>query len=115
MMILLTVISLLRGSGDPDESLIGTKRCDEIDWNLFTILHVVCVIMTFVGILVVKNEYKQKVESGYNFVKGDLEATPKNLFVLVLISFFGSMASALCGIGPGNIFCPILVMIGIEA
>ena len=63
----------------------------------------------------VKNGYKDKVKYGYNFTPGDIEATPKNLVILVTISFFGAMAAAFSGVGPGFIFCPILVLIGIEA
>ena len=114
MITVLTVFSLLRGSGKPEESLIGTTRCDSTDWTLFAVLQVICIIMTALGIWVLKREYQEKVDCGYNFVQGDLEATPKNLATLVLISFFGAMASAFCGIGPGNIFCPILIMIGIN-
>jgi len=33
--------------------------------------------------------------------------------MMIGISFFGALAAAFCGIGPGAIFCPILVIIGI--
>lgn len=115
MIIMLTVVSLLRGSGNPLESLIGTSRCDDTDWILFMLLQVICVLMTIGGVIVVKKEYSEKVECGYEFAKGDLQATPKNLVVLVIASFFGAMACAFCGIGPAQIFCPFLVMIGTEA
>jgi hypothetical protein len=64
---------------------------------------------------VVKSEYKLKKEVGYRFIPGDLQASSKNLAILVSISFFGALLAAFCGIGPGLLFCPILVMIGIEA
>lgn len=66
------------------------------------------------GIIVVKNEHHRKVACGYEFTEGDLKATPKNLAHMIIISFFGSMAAAFCGIGPGFIFAPLLVMIGME-
>lgn len=64
--------------------------------------------------MVVNAEYKEKVESGYTFVIGDFESTPNNLAMMISISFFGALAAAFCGIGPGAIFCPILVIIGIQ-
>mmetsp|Transcript_5667 Transcript_5667/g.8973 ORF Transcript_5667/g.8973 Transcript_5667/m.8973 type:complete len:175 (-) Transcript_5667:7-531(-) len=67
------------------------------------------------GVLNVKKEYHEKVECGYEFSPGDLEATPRKLVIMLLVSFFGAFCSAFCGIGPGNIFCPVLVMIGIQA
>jgi hypothetical protein len=66
------------------------------------------------GILMVKNGYKEKVKCQYQFSPGDIEATTKNLLILVNISFFGAMAAAFSGVGPGFIFCPILILIGIE-
>ena len=50
----------------------------------------------------------------YEFSKGDLEATKLNLFIMIMISFFGAMGAAFCGVGSGFVFCPILVMINIE-
>lgn len=63
----------------------------------------------------VKNEYAAKVDCGYEFSPGDLEATPRNISILLGISWFGAAAAAFCGVGPGFIFGPILVLIGIEA
>jgi len=33
---------------------------------------------------------------------------------MIIISFFGAFAAAFCGIGPGAIFVPVLVIIGIQ-
>jgi len=113
IILVLTVIQLLKGSGN--DSLIGVVRCDSIDWVLFSVLQVICIAFTAWGIYIVKKGYQEKVHLGYNFTPGDVEATPKNLIILVGISFFGAMAAAFSGVGPGFIFCPILVLIGIEA
>jgi len=107
----LVILSLLKGSGK--DSMIGVKRCDSLDWTLFGLLQVLCIIWTVVGIVVVKREYHEKIDVGYEFIPGDLEATPKNLVVMIGMSFLGAFCAAFCGIGPGNIFCPALVMIGI--
>lgn len=65
MIIVLTVISLLKGSGD--NSPIGVTRCSGLDWALFALLQVLCVIFIVLAVVLVKKEYKEKVESGYNF------------------------------------------------
>ena len=113
MLLFLIVISILRGSGK--ESIIDVKRCDDMDWILFFVLQGACFIFLILGIVVLKTEYAQKVECNYEFSPGDLEATTKNVGTLSLISFFGAFGAAFCGIGPGSIFCPVLVMLGTEA
>ena len=116
MIVVLMVISLMRGSSNrPEDSLIGTVRCDTVDWSLFFALQILCLLFLAMGIVTVKYEYKEKKREGYEFIPGDFEPTPKNLCVLFAISFFGSFLASFCGIGPALLFCPILVMIGIEA
>jgi len=110
---ILTVISLLKGSGT--DSLIGVVRCDAVDWTLFAVLQVICIIFNVLGIVLIKREYAEKVECGYEFVPGDLEATPRQLFLLTVFSFLGALIAAFCGVGPGMIFVPVLILIGIEA
>jgi hypothetical protein len=64
--------------------------------------------------VIVKKEFKAKEDAGYVFVEGDLRATTQNLVKLNVISFLGAFAAAFCGVGPGFIFGPILLIIGIE-
>ena len=113
MIMVLVAISLIRGSGS--DSLINAKRCDHHDWTLFIGLQVICLIFLFMGIKVVKNEFKAKQDCGYEFTAGDVEFTPKNLLFLSVVSFVGSMAAGFSGIGPGYIFFPVLIFIGVEA
>ena len=49
LIIVLTVMSLMRGKNDPSQSLLGLKVCEGLDWGLFAILQVVCFISLFVG------------------------------------------------------------------
>ena len=46
---------------------------------------------------------------------GDFQATNKNLVTMVIVSFFGSVFAAVSGLGPGMVFCPALIMAGIES
>lgn len=46
---------------------------------------------------------------------GDLEATSEKVLKLGAIAFAGSIAAGFSGIGPGFIFAPVLLMLGVEA
>ena len=75
----------------------------------------VCIVYVIWALVIVKKEFKAKEAAGYVFVGGDLRATTENLVKLNVISFFGAFAAAFCGVGPGFIFGPILLIVGIEA
>jgi hypothetical protein len=109
------IIYLLKGSPDPADSLLNISRCDVIDWMLFMILHIICIIFTVIAIFKSNKDYNEKVECGYEFVTGDLKLTTLNVAMFMFIGWFGAFISAFCGIGGGMIFCPVLVIIGIEA
>ena len=65
-----------------------------------------------IGIVIVKYEFKKKNECDYEFVDGDLKATPKNITKMVLIAYFGAFITTFCGIGPGAAFVPTLILLG---
>lgn len=111
----LIFISLLKGGNSPQDSLLGIVKCDKDDWIIFGVLQIVCIVFLLLGLRVIKNEYKQKTEAGYKFIEGDLKATPKNLSFMIAVSFFGSIFASFSGLGPGMVFCPALIMIGIES
>ena len=56
LIIILTVISILRGDGN--DSPVGIVRCDHIDWTLFFILQAICIIFEIIAICIVKKEYQ---------------------------------------------------------
>ena len=43
-----------------------------------------------------------------------MEATPKNVSMLTVVSFVGAFAAAFSGAGPGTVFVPYLVVIGVN-
>ena len=79
------------------------------------ILHIVCFVFTFIAIHKCNQDYKKKIECDYKFVPGDLKLNIFNVSMFMFIGWFGAFISAFCGIGGGMIFCPILVIVGIEA
>jgi uncharacterized membrane protein YfcA len=68
-----------------------------------------------VAVFVLKKEYKEKLECGYNFVQGDIKLRVYDISMLIGIAWIGAFISSFCGIGGGMIFCPILVIVGLEA
>lgn len=58
MMIVLLLISLIKGKGDG--SMVGVVKCSEIDWVLFGFLVAIAIIITGLGIFILNREYKEK-------------------------------------------------------
>lgn len=61
-----------------------------------------------------KKDYNEKIEAGYVFIDGDCKLDPKSVGMYMFIGWFGAFISAFCGIGGGSIFCPVLIIIGIQ-
>jgi hypothetical protein len=95
--------------------MLGLEVCSIGDWMFFMCLHLVCFGFTFYGIYVCYIDYNRKLECNYEFVAGDLILTPKIVTMFMLIAWVGAFISAFCGIGGGSIFCPVLIIIGMEA
>jgi len=83
--------------------------------HFFIILHISCFIFLIVAVFVLKKEYKEKLECGYKFVQGDIKLRVYDISMLIGIAWIGAFISAFCGIGGGMIFCPILIIFGIES
>lgn len=113
MIIFLAILKLFQGGKD-SRSVIGVLRCEGLDWTLFALLQIICVIFLVWGIRIVLSETEHKKLHNYQSVPGDLVMNKDNVIKLFLISFFGGMAAAFCGIGPGFLFGPVLIMVGIE-
>lgn len=53
LIISLTVIALLRGKSDRSQSLLKLGVCDGLDWGLFAILQLICIISLAIGYRIV--------------------------------------------------------------
>ena len=112
-MAVLIAVSLLRSNGQT-ASLIGIERCDLNDWGLLFLLHWTCAVFTLIAICMVKLDHNRKVTYGYLFTKGDIVATPYNMFKMIIMGFLGAFSVAFCGSGPGAIFTPLFIMLGVN-
>ncbi len=107
MMIVLVIIQILRGKGDG--SMAGIKKCSAVDWFLFFLLIFIGLVLTIIAIIIINNEYKQKVSAGYHFIAGDVKCTLKLVSKLCFISFTAGLLNGSLGIGTGLILNPILI------
>lgn len=112
IIVVLLLVSIFRGSKSK-VSVVGVKRCADWDWGLFGILMAAGVILTIASIIYLKVIYNDKVKKGYVFVKGDFEAKPKSVALLIVVSLVGGFLVASAGIGGGLIFNPFLMQIDI--
>ena len=55
-----------------------------------------------------------KVKHNYVFVKGDLQATKKEILTYTLVSFVGAFLAASCGTSSGPILNQILIFWGVH-
>ena len=115
LIVVLVIISLLKGAEKKEDAILGILRCEAVDWVLFTILQIICLAFLVVGVILLKKDFKERQDAGYQFLDGDLVATPKNLTNMIIISFTGAIFAAFSGLGPGMIFSPALIIIGIES
>ena len=109
MLVILFLLTLFR-----QPTITGIQKCDPIDHTLFALLISLGMMLTFVGIFVVKKEYTYKKSIGYQFTPGDFECTTFNSIKLPLIGLFGGIATASLGIGAGTIFSPIIIQMGVQ-
>ena len=105
---------MLKGSPIPSNSLLGLSKCDIGDWMFFMVLHMLCFGFTFYTIYMLKKDYNEKIEAGYVFIDGDCKLDLKSVVMYMSIGWIGAFISAFCGIGGGSIFCPVLIIIGIQ-
>lgn len=114
LVLILFFINMMRGKSNPESSWLKLKTCDALDWGLFAILQVICIIYELIAVRIVSNEATEKEEVGYEFTEGDLRLSPSKLAIIVAISWFGSLMAAFAGIGAGSIFVPALTIIEME-
>ena len=108
MLLILLVCMILRGPGT-EPSVIGIKPCDGPDFVLLGLVLCAAIAMTYVAISFTREEHAEKVEAGYNFVKGDQTFQTGEIIKLILIALVGAFLAATCGISTGAIFFPVLI------
>lgn len=114
MLVLLFTINLLRGDGK-SPSIIGVKRCENIDWVLFGTLIVLSTLITVTAIAILRKEYEYKKSIDYPFVQGDFKCTNRSALKLTLVGLGGGFVVGSVGIGIGTLFIPVLIQLDLHA
>jgi len=91
---------------------IGVTKCGAIDWSLFALSIIICLLATFFIVKLLAKQRLEKESCGYNFHESDLEFTTRNSIKLAGLSFVTGMAGSCLGIGGGMIFNPLLLELG---
>ena len=110
MLTILIVVLVLRGPGK-EPSIIGVKACEGPDFLFLLLIVVSAALLTFIAIKNVGEEYADKKEAGYVFVRGDLEFTAGTNTKLILIGFIGALLATAVGLGPGAVFTPVMIQL----
>ena len=94
--------------------MVGIKTCSAIDWILYVLFYIFIIILTTVSAFYLKRLYKKKVNLNYEFAKGDMHWTVKQVLIMISFAFsIGTGASAL-GLGGGVVFNPLLIELGVH-
>jgi len=71
MIAILTIVNLCRGDGRT-HSIVGVRRCDEVDFWLLFVMGVATIGFSLVGLVcVIRPSFYWKTVAGYRFVEGD--------------------------------------------
>ena len=112
MLVILFLVSLFRGDGK-NPSVVGVTKCKAADNVLLAILIVSGLVELIVGSCWINQELKVKKRLGYDFPKGDVEMTIKNVTLLTFMGLLGGFISGGFGVGPAFIFNPLLFQLGV--
>ena len=114
MLVILIVCMVLRGPGDKP-SVVGIKPCDGPDFVALALVLVAAITMTYIAISFTREEHAEKVEAGYNFVKGDQTFQTCEIIRMIIIGLVGAFLAATCGISTGAIFFPVLIQLDMHS
>jgi uncharacterized membrane protein YfcA len=110
-LLIMIAIQASRGPGGDRESVVGLTVCQPLSWLLFALFSLLAVLFTYIAARIVDREYKQKLEVGYNFTRGDVTLTAAGMTRLVATSFVGAFVAGLAGVGPGIVFQTYFVVV----
>ena len=86
------LIGLLRGS-KTFNSIVGIERCDDLDYLLFCAQILVLISLSVINNTLLKKEYRDKINCGYQFVKGDIIWNSKTIIKFSIIALIAGFIS----------------------
>lgn len=112
MLLLIVLLSLVRGGKAGSASVVGIQACSGGYWGVTAVLFLVLVGLAVVVGGVLSKQYQSKVECDYNFVEGDIKWTGRNVYLYPALSGFAGLCGGLLGIGGGMVMGPLLLELG---
>ena len=112
MLILLIVVSLLRGKGNGKFATVS--KCSVTDWSLLAIFIIGGIVLIFAAVVVLSREYKLKLKVKYEFIEGDMMCKPIIITKLIIIGLFAGFLAGFLGIGSALILNPIMILLGMN-
>ena len=112
MLLLIVLLSLVRGGKAGSASVVGIQACSGGYWGVTAFLFLVLVGLAVVVGGVLSKQYQSKVECDYNFVEGDIKWTGRNVYLYPALSGFAGLCGGLLGIGGGMVMGPLLLELG---
>ena len=112
MLILIVVLSLIRGGKAGAASVVGIETCSGGYWAVTAVLFVILIILAVVVGKHLSKQHDQKMKCHYTFVEGDIMWTGRNVYMYPALSAFAGMCGGLLGIGGGMIMGPLLLELG---
>lgn len=105
------LISLFKGPGNEEPSIVGVKKCNIGWWSLFFGLILFGILMSVLSILIVKHEYEVKKQINWVFTPCDYkyEGLGSSL-VFPIFALLSTFAAVLAGFSPGFFYMPFLLL-----
>lgn len=95
------------------ESIIGVEKCSAWEHIITVIFVLICILFTYIAVIINAKEQDLKEKYGINFVKSDVRLKGKPLVKVLLIGFIGGWVAGALGLGGGAIFNPALLSLGV--
>lgn len=105
------IVNALRGT-PKTPSIIGIKKCSNLDWSIFFSFVLIAFLMSFIGVRINMREQALKEKAGVTCAS-DFKYHGKSLFYLLLFAFIGGWVSGAFGLGGGSIFNPLMIELGV--
>eukprot|EP01094_Clydonella_sp_ATCC50884_P002093 TRINITY_DN11604_c0_g1_i1.p1 TRINITY_DN11604_c0_g1~~TRINITY_DN11604_c0_g1_i1.p1 ORF type:complete len:486 (+),score=139.06 TRINITY_DN11604_c0_g1_i1:122-1579(+) len=105
------VVSLLKGGGSGEDSIVGVEQCSLVYWVLVLSEIPVIVGVTVLWGLHLRNR-RQKMEQSHQVLEGEVDWNMRNRIVFPALSFFAGVVAGMMGLGGGMIKSPLLLELG---
>jgi uncharacterized membrane protein YfcA len=112
MLLLIVLLSLVRGGKAGSASVVGIEACSGGYWGVTAFLFVVLLGLAVAVGSVLSKRYQAKIECDYVFVEGDIRWTGRNVYLYPALSGFAGLCGGLLGIGGGMVMGPLLLELG---